>query len=232
MQELAGTYIHFPLIYFEEEEFNRVCDKFEMIADDAARITFETGVILEVRFEEGSWKVWLTVLGLSGGLITGTVYVANNIYDGITDYHKFQKSVEESCKKSDEFSKAICDTFIPYVGSGKTKVIIRKPKKVPQKLKEIMDEIDLVGRRYPRFKSVDTEQHSHEIQRKLIKLHREVKDEEFMGFVLSNLKRLKVLTIPEHVEDLERFAPPKKELPILERADYSAPRVEYSQRLI
>lgn len=128
MTKLAETYIHLSI----EPDSVFKSDAAAFLSEIAKPISidlFEQNTRIELRFQDGSWKAWLSVAGV--------------IYLAVGQYGSFRSGIEAIVKDSRQFSNIVVERFIDHktLNSGEIYRIERRLG-VPGKIERLFKRLD------------------------------------------------------------------------------------------
>lgn len=145
--ELAQTYIHIRPLEIHLIELDDLGSKITDIARRSAKQIYHHEIELEVRIEEGSIKVWATVLAILA-----------STYSGIANYKGFKESVVELCSDARQFGGDVCGAVTNIARSNKADVFrTEKRLKYPGKMRKIINELEQLEKIYNHLSDRDLE---------------------------------------------------------------------------
>lgn len=198
MTKLAETYIHLKLD--ASEKFKTDSEEYlQHLSRFIAAEIFAQETEVYIRFEDGSWKTWITIAGA--------------IYIGIGQYGSFRSGIEYLTKDSRKFSNTVIEHFVEKQELNQD-LIFRTERRlcVPGKIHRLFQRIDNLqhyfpksGREYPWGDSnIDRDHLDNELKKikseiiNIFKLLDHEKDRSF--FVKSlNLKLADDLLAPQKI---------------------------------
>jgi hypothetical protein len=132
--KLAEAYIHLRPFAIEENTLNDLLDSISKRATDQASELYNFNVEIEIKAEEGSLRIWATIIG--GGLF---------LYSHIADYKGFKDSIGELCKDAREFGSDICDYAINQSKANSRQIYRTERRlKTPGKMKRLISRIEKI----------------------------------------------------------------------------------------
>jgi hypothetical protein len=133
--QLAQAYIHLSPYDVAPDEEGRLGLIARRTGIAAAERVYGDNVAVDIRLEEGSLKVWVTVLTILEGL--------HFTYGTIADYKGFKESVVELCKDAREFGADVCGVFPKKIGASETQVFRTERRlKTPGKIARLISKLD------------------------------------------------------------------------------------------
>ncbi|MEL3889480.1 hypothetical protein V6B08_04365 [Ferrovibrio sp. MS7] len=195
MTALAEAYIHLRHYQYTTSYLNEIQERAERIARPIIAGLYTEPVDLEIRIEEGSLKIWLTVFGVLGAA-----------YHGIAVYSEFKKSITELVKDAREFSDSILDDFLPEINATPPQIYRTERRlKTPGKIHRIINRVEKLKDRMGGMNSQDVEIELNKILGELYKIQKDLSEEE-IKFLLSSIE-IKTIELPKTPKQLkERVA--------------------------
>ncbi len=135
MTKLAETYIHLKID--PTDVFKREVEAYLYeLSQDASFQIFNQQTLIDIRFEDGSWKTWIAVAGA--------------IYIGIGQYGSFRSGVEYSVKDARKFSNIVIERFVEKEKLNQD-IIFRTERRlgVPGKIHRLFQRIDRLQKYFP-----------------------------------------------------------------------------------
>jgi hypothetical protein len=135
MTKLSETYIHLKMDatdVFREE----VAVYLKELAQDASFKMFNQETLIDIRFEEGSWKTWIAVAGA--------------IYISVGQYGSFRSGIEYLVKDARRFSNIVIERFVDKEKLSQD-IIYRTEKRlgIPGKIHRLFQRIDRLQENFP-----------------------------------------------------------------------------------
>jgi hypothetical protein len=136
--ELAQSYVHIRPLAFNSIEIDNIGLKITDIAKGSAKQIYHHDVQLEIRIEEGSIKVWATVLA-----------VVASTYSGVANYKGFKESIIELCSDAKQFGGDVCGAVTNIAIANKAQVFRAERRlKFPGKVRKIIKELEIIEENY------------------------------------------------------------------------------------
>jgi hypothetical protein len=135
MAELAQTYMHLRPYDIDLESINRLGTAARERAIAAAQQIYHGNVTIDVRLEDGSAKLWVTVVGVLSALHFG--------YGMVSDYKGFKESIVAICEDAQKFGTTVSEHFsIDAAATPQQMYRIERRLKVAGKIKRVIAELE------------------------------------------------------------------------------------------
>jgi hypothetical protein len=222
--ELAQTYVHLSSYGVDAETINRLGTAAQEHAVAAAREIYRGNVTIDVRLEEGSVRLWVTVYGALSVLHVG--------YGVIADYKGFKEGIVAICEDAQKFGTFVSDLFLKDAAATPSQIYrVERRRKLPGKIKRVIEELE----RLENTQLSDTELSARleAVQQKLVQIERELSSQEVAGLHQMLLHFEKLTPLLETLTPLEEL-PRSHGRPTLPRVAIRTARPTFSigRRLI
>lgn len=170
MSRIAETYIHLR-VQASYEEMSVVKRYFEVNGALLSKEIFGGRLEIEVKLEEASLKVWVTIAGLVYGIIAG--------------YGSFRTGIDYTIKDSRAFSERLSSSFVKDALIPKEKVYrIERRLGVPGKISRLLDRLK---RLETRSKNTAINKEIEYIQKEIINILKRLDNEQDRKLFIKNL---------------------------------------------
>jgi hypothetical protein len=171
MALLAEAYIHLKPYKLNDTEIEKLLDNIINFAGISASEIYEKQVSIELRAEEGSLKLWLTV----GGVLLGA-------YGAIANYKGFKESIAEICKDAKDFGYNVCNYAVEASNAGKSQVYRTERRlKDPGKVKRFIDRIEKLEKFKAANSDADLRNELYEIRKIVESFRANISEQERLG---------------------------------------------------
>ena len=135
MIALAQAYVNLKPFYVDASNFDRLYEASREAAIAKAREVYGPDYFVDVRTEEGSWRVWTTILLVGNGLL-GTL-------DLVSKYPDIKHGIKELCSDAKEYAADVCGSILVKSGaSHDQRFAVQRRLMAPGKVYKLLKELD------------------------------------------------------------------------------------------
>jgi hypothetical protein len=172
MTELAQTYVHLRPYEIDAERINHLGIATQERAIAAARQFYRGNVTIDVRLEEGSARLWVTVAGVLSALNIG--------YGAVADYKGFKDSIVAICEDARKFGTFVSGAFSKDAAATLSQIYrIERRLKVPGKIKRIIVKLETLEN--AKLSETELRVQLAEVQQELRQIEKELSPQEVAG---------------------------------------------------
>jgi hypothetical protein len=172
MAELAQTYVHLRPYQINVENIDRLGTVAEQRAVTAARQIYRVDVTIDIRLEDGSAKLWVTVVGAVTALHIG--------YGVVADYKGFKEGIVAICEDARTFGTFVSDHFLEDAGATPSQIYrVERRLKVPGRIKRVIAELERIEN--AKLSEPDLIAQLESVRQKLAQIEKELSQPEIDG---------------------------------------------------
>jgi hypothetical protein len=196
MTELAQVYVHLRPYDVDAKSIDRLGNAVREHAVAAARSIYHGNVTIDIRLEEGTIKVWATVIGVLGVLHVG--------YGVIADYKGFKEGVVAVCEDAQKFATFVSDHFVKDAAATPLQTFrVERRLKVPGKIRRVIVELEKLEN--AQLTEPELSSRLAEVRRNIAQIERTLGAPEIDGLN-------QILVHFESLKQPEKFPPPSNDL--------------------